>query len=90
MPVDGFLVAGNDSGRKHHGIAGFDDRLLVILHGGAGQSRQRLSLAAGDQHGDLAAVCLPGLARTQQQPVRDVQVSQPVSDLGVVHHAAAN
>ena len=46
---DRFLVAGNELGRKNHGIAGLDLDGLVVVQGDAVQHRKRLALAAGGE-----------------------------------------
>ena len=48
--VDAFLVAGNDAGTQHHGVAALDARVLVVVDRGAGESGHRLPLRAADQN----------------------------------------
>ena len=87
---DSLLVAGNDARAQHHGVAGIDARVLVVVDGGAAQRAHRLALRAADQHHQLLRREVAHLAGIDHQPGRHVDVAQVLRDLSALHHGAAH
>src|ERR1700689_2702737 len=49
-PVDALLVARNDTGTQHHGVAAFDASVFMVVNGRSGKSGHGLPLCTADQN----------------------------------------
>ena len=59
---DALLVAGNDARAEHHGVAGVDVGVLVVVDGGAAERAHGLALRAADQDHQLVRRVVAHLA----------------------------
>ena len=89
-PADRLLVAGNRSRRQHDGVVRPDLDVAVIVDRDARQRRHRLALRAGREAEDVLRRVVVDLRVANLHAGRDPQVAEPLRDLGVAHHAAAD
>src|ERR1017187_9493667 len=87
---DAFLIAGDDSGTEHHGIAGVDLCMLVVVYSGAAECAHGLALRAADEDHQLLRRVIAHLSRLYDEAGGNVDVAQVLSDLGALHHGAAD
>src|SRR5713101_8042007 len=79
--VNAFFVAGDNAGREHDRIARFDARVLVVIHGGAGEGGHGLALRTANENGYLFRRVILQIARMNQHSVGNLNVSQILCDL---------
>ena len=87
---DALLITWNDARTQHHGVAGADGDVLVIIHSHAGQRGHGLALCAGDQNGGLRRLGIRHILRADEHAVRNVQQLVPMRNFRDGDHAAAH
>ncbi len=89
-PADGLLVARNFTRREHHDVLRLQPDVPVVVDGDPRERRLRLPLGAGAQAHDVLRREVPDVAVLDLHARRDAEIAQPLRDLRVVDHAAAD
>src|SRR5882672_65103 len=88
--ADRLLVAWNRPRRQHDRVVGADLHVAVIVDRDARQRRHRFALRAGGQAQHVPGGVAADLRIANLYAGGNAQVAQPLGDLGVAHHAAAD
>ena len=87
--ADGLFVAGNGARREDDGVVGPELHEPVIVDRDPRQGRHRLALRSGRQAQDVLGRVAVDVGVADLHARRDAQIAEPLRNLGVLDHAAA-
>ena len=89
-PADGLLVARNFTRREHDDVLRLQPDVAVVVDGNPGERRLGLPLGARAEAHDVLSREVADVAVLDLHAGRDPEIAQPLRDLGVVDHPAAD
>ena len=85
---DGAFIAGNDAGRKYHGVALFNRDAFVNLRRHLVERGARLSLRSGDEEHDFVIGHQLCVVDADQHAVMDIEITKPIGNLYILLHGS--